>query len=138
MPWAFKLDHLHPFRPLLSWKIFTISTFILGGQFLLPQRANMEFDISFRGSRRNLHTNVSRAGFVLASVQVFLRRPSHLYCLQVIWQRRSRARSCASMTMLKKLQVYYDPSLRHKCMGAMAWLNRIRTFVRMSVGLSSA
>ena len=37
---AFKLDHLHPFKPLLFWKISNFFTFVLGGQFLLPQRAN--------------------------------------------------------------------------------------------------
>ena len=40
MPGAFKLDHLHPIKPLLFWKFFNFFTFILGGQFLLPQRAN--------------------------------------------------------------------------------------------------
>ena len=41
VPGAFKLDHLQPFQPLLLWKFSTFFTFILGGQFLLPQRANM-------------------------------------------------------------------------------------------------
>ena len=40
VPGTFKLDHLHPFKPLLFWKISIFFTFILGGQFLLPQRAN--------------------------------------------------------------------------------------------------
>ena len=40
VPGAFKLDHLHPFKPLLFWKFSKFFTFILGGQFLLPQRAN--------------------------------------------------------------------------------------------------
>ena len=40
VPGAFKLDHLQPFEPILSQKIFNFFTFILGGQFLLPQRAN--------------------------------------------------------------------------------------------------
>ena len=40
MPGIFKLDHLHPFKPLLFWKFSIIFTFILGGQFLLPQRSN--------------------------------------------------------------------------------------------------
>ena len=38
----FKLDHLLPFEPILSQKIFNFFSFILGGQFLLPQKANME------------------------------------------------------------------------------------------------
>ena len=42
VPGAFKLDHKQPFEPLLSQKISNFFTFILGGQFLLPQRANME------------------------------------------------------------------------------------------------
>ena len=37
---GFKLDHLQPFESILSHKIFNFFTFILGGQFLLPQRAN--------------------------------------------------------------------------------------------------
>ena len=40
VPGTSKLDHLHPFEPLLSWKISNFFTFILGGQFLLPQRPN--------------------------------------------------------------------------------------------------
>ena len=40
MPGSFKLDHLQPFEPILSQMIFNFFTFILGGQFLLPQRAN--------------------------------------------------------------------------------------------------
>ena len=31
MPWAFKLDHLHSIRPILVWRFFNFSTFILGG-----------------------------------------------------------------------------------------------------------
>ena len=42
MPGAFKLDHLHPFKPILFWQFSISFTFILGGQFLLPQRANTE------------------------------------------------------------------------------------------------
>ena len=40
VPGTFKLDHLHPSKPLLLQKISNFFTFILGGQFLLPQRAN--------------------------------------------------------------------------------------------------
>ena len=36
----FNLDYLHPFKPLLFRKFSNFSTFILGGHFLLPQRAN--------------------------------------------------------------------------------------------------
>ena len=42
MPGPFNLDHLHPFEPLLSCKFSNFFTFILGGQFLLPQRSNYE------------------------------------------------------------------------------------------------
>ena len=35
-----KLDCLQSYEPILSKEIFNFSTFILGGQFLLPQRAN--------------------------------------------------------------------------------------------------
>ena len=37
MPGAFKLDHLQPLEPILSQNIMNFFTFILGGQFLLPQ-----------------------------------------------------------------------------------------------------
>ena len=40
MPGALQLDHLQPYKPILFWKIFNFFTFILGSQFLLPQRAN--------------------------------------------------------------------------------------------------
>ena len=39
-PGAFKLDHLQSYEPILFQEIFIFFTFILGGQFLLPQRAN--------------------------------------------------------------------------------------------------
>ena len=39
-PWTIKLDHLQPFKPILFWEISNFFTFILGSQFLLPQRAN--------------------------------------------------------------------------------------------------
>ena len=42
VPGAFKLDHLQPVEPILFWKFSNFSTFILGSQFLLPQRANYE------------------------------------------------------------------------------------------------
>ena len=42
LPWAFKLKQLHPFGPLLFPKFSNFLTFILGVQFLLPQRANNE------------------------------------------------------------------------------------------------
>ena len=37
-----KLVHLHSFKPILFWQTSISFTFILGGQFLLPQRANCE------------------------------------------------------------------------------------------------
>ena len=40
VPGPFILDHLHPFKLLLWWTFSNSPTFILGGQFLLPQRAN--------------------------------------------------------------------------------------------------
>ena len=42
VPGAFKLDNLQPFKPILFWQFSISFTFILGGQFLLPQRANSE------------------------------------------------------------------------------------------------
>ena len=38
VPGAFKLDHLLPVKPILFSQFSNFSTFILGGQFLLPQR----------------------------------------------------------------------------------------------------
>ena len=40
VPGVFKLDHVQPIKPILFQKIVNFFTFILGGQFLLPQRAN--------------------------------------------------------------------------------------------------
>ena len=42
VPGAFKLDHLQPIEPILFSKFYNFFTFILGGQFLLPQKANNE------------------------------------------------------------------------------------------------
>ena len=42
VPGAFKLDHLQPFKPILFWQFSMCFIFILGGQFLSPQRANSE------------------------------------------------------------------------------------------------
>ena len=42
MPWAFKLNHLQPFKPILFPNFSNILTFILGSPILLPQRANNE------------------------------------------------------------------------------------------------
>ena len=39
---TFVLDHLHHFKPISLWNFFNFFTFILGSQFLLPQRANNE------------------------------------------------------------------------------------------------
>ena len=39
---AFKLDHILPFPPILFRYVSNFFTFILGGQFLLLQRANIE------------------------------------------------------------------------------------------------
>ena len=41
VPGAFKPDHLQPIKPLLFQNFYNFFTFILGGQFLLPQRANI-------------------------------------------------------------------------------------------------
>ena len=40
VPGAIKLDHLQPSKPILFWNFSNFFTFILGSQFLLPQRAN--------------------------------------------------------------------------------------------------
>ena len=41
-PLAYEPDHLQPFKLILLSNFFKVSSFILGGQFLLPQRANNE------------------------------------------------------------------------------------------------
>ena len=40
MPGAFKLDHLQPVESIWFWNFSYFCIFILGSQFLLPQRAN--------------------------------------------------------------------------------------------------
>ena len=40
VPGAFKLDYLQPIKPILLQEFSNFFTFILEGQFLLPQRAN--------------------------------------------------------------------------------------------------
>ena len=50
VPGVFKLGHLQQVEPLLFWNFSNFFTFILGGQFLLPQRAN-------NGKRELLHTS---------------------------------------------------------------------------------
>ena len=42
MPGLFKLDNLHPFEPILFEQFSICIILILGGQFLLPQRASSE------------------------------------------------------------------------------------------------
>ena len=42
MPGAFKLNHVQPYKPILLWQFSISLNLILGGQFLLPQRANTE------------------------------------------------------------------------------------------------
>ena len=42
VPGAFKLEHWQPVKPLLFQQFSNFFTFILGGQFLLPHRANTE------------------------------------------------------------------------------------------------
>ena len=45
---AFKFDHLQPVKPILLLEFFICCTFILGGHFLLPQRANNEKGVIFQ------------------------------------------------------------------------------------------
>ena len=42
VPDALTLDHLNDFKPILFWEFSIWFTFILGGQFFLPQRPNIE------------------------------------------------------------------------------------------------
>ena len=48
VPGAFKLDHLHPVKPLLFPNFSNFFTFMLGGQFLLPHRVNQSFVFVFQ------------------------------------------------------------------------------------------
>ena len=41
VPGYFELDQMQPIKPLLFPNFYIFFTFILGGQFLLPQRANI-------------------------------------------------------------------------------------------------
>ena len=52
MPGALKLVHIQPIEPILFQKIFNFFTFILGGLFLLPQRANNVFRSNFVLSKK--------------------------------------------------------------------------------------
>ena len=62
---AFKLDHLQPLEPILYQKIFNFFTFILGGQFLLPQRAN-----NGKGEFIQLQNWMRQRGFGAWSIQI--------------------------------------------------------------------
>ena len=44
VPGAFKLDHLQPLKPILLRNFSNSFSFILGSQFLLAQRANIEIE----------------------------------------------------------------------------------------------
>ena len=54
MPGTFKLDHYQLIELILSCKFSNFSLFILGGQFLLPQRANNAFRSNFVLSKKLL------------------------------------------------------------------------------------
>ena len=58
MPGALKLDNLQPIKLILFQKIFTFFSFILGGQFLLPQTANNRWP-SRIGSRQEFKARES-------------------------------------------------------------------------------
>ena len=64
VPGAFKLDHLHPVKPILFSKFYNFFTFILGGQFFLPQRSN-------NGKREfsQLHKRMRERGFSAWGIQ---------------------------------------------------------------------
>ena len=42
MPWAFKLDHLQPVKPIVSQKFSNFSTFILGANSYYPKETKTE------------------------------------------------------------------------------------------------
>ena len=75
VPGAFKLDHLHPFKPILFWKFSICFIFILGGHFLLPQRANSE-----KGEKSN-----SRNGWDLGFWVPGAFKLDHLHHFKPIW-----------------------------------------------------
>ena len=64
VPGAFKLDHLQPVEPILIWKFSNFFTFILGAQFLLPQKANNE-----KGEFSQLQKRMVRGGFCAWGIQ---------------------------------------------------------------------
>merc|ERR1711950_38121 len=61
VPWAFTLGHLQPAKPILFSKFYNFFTFILGGQFLLPQGLIMGKGNS-PNSRNGLDRGVSVPG----------------------------------------------------------------------------
>ena len=57
MPGAFKLDHLQQIKTMLFLKISNFFTFILGGQFLLPQaERNKTIERQFSNAGTNFLT----------------------------------------------------------------------------------
>ena len=78
MPGAFKLDHLQPLKPILFWQFSICFIFILGGHFLLPQRANSE-----KREKCNSRTEWDRGGWVPGAFKL-----DHLQPFQSIlfWQ----------------------------------------------------
>ena len=83
MPGSFKLDHLQPVQLILFKKIFTFFTFILGSQFLLPQRANngkREFSQLQNWVRQGVFIAWGiRAGPFAAHSAPFVLKLSHLF-----------------------------------------------------------
>ena len=61
---AFKLDHLQPFKPILSRYFYTFFTFILGSPFLLPQRTNYQ-----KGEFCKLQIWMKQRNFSACSIQ---------------------------------------------------------------------
>ena len=61
---AFKLDHLQPFAQIIFLKFHNFFTFILGGQFLLPQWANNE-----KGEFSQLQKWTGQRGFSAWGIQ---------------------------------------------------------------------
>ena len=69
MPGAFKLEHLQPIKPILFQKIFNYFSFILGGQFLLPQKTiNYKRELAQPKNKSTFH---HRSGSVLLLSRVF-------------------------------------------------------------------
>ena len=123
LPGEFKLDHLQPIKPLLFPNFYISFTFILGGQFLLPQRSQ-------RTSYEKRNSPNSRNGWMIAC-----RPDSRLSGLSTgltlcPWRRWQRWR-CWMRVLLEKIIALEEPVWLNGWMGRPTTDNVHRTRVSL-------